>query len=64
MVDFNTCLGAHSHIRGLGLDDALQPRQVIIISRWITRIISFSGLDALKVLENTFTFAERNANHR
>lgn len=31
MVDFNTCLGAHSHIRGLGLDDALQPRQVIII---------------------------------
>lgn len=32
MVYFNTCLGAHSHIRGLGLDDALQPRQVIIIS--------------------------------
>lgn len=22
------CLGAHSHIRGLGLDDALEPRQV------------------------------------
>lgn len=22
--------GAHSHIRGLGLDDALEPRQVMI----------------------------------
>lgn len=24
------CLGAHSHIRGLGLDDALEPRQVAL----------------------------------
>lgn len=24
-------LGAHSHIRGLGLDDALEPRQVACI---------------------------------
>lgn len=24
-------LGAHSHIRGLGLDDALEPRQVALI---------------------------------
>uniref|UniRef100_A0A8P0PRK8 RuvB-like helicase n=1 Tax=Canis lupus familiaris TaxID=9615 RepID=A0A8P0PRK8_CANLF len=22
-------IGAHSHIRGLGLDDALEPRQVV-----------------------------------
>lgn len=24
-------IGAHSHIRGLGLDDSLEPRHVIII---------------------------------
>lgn len=27
---FTLCLGAHSHIRGLGLDDALEPRQVAL----------------------------------
>lgn len=29
------CLGAHSHIRGLGLDDALEPRQVVISLKFI-----------------------------
>lgn len=30
---FNVCLsGAHSHIRGLGLDDALEPRQVRVLT--------------------------------
>lgn len=29
------CLGAHSHIRGLGLDDALEPRQVEISLKFI-----------------------------
>lgn len=24
--------GAHSHIRGLGLDDALEPRQVVLVT--------------------------------
>ena len=27
--NFNVFLGAHSHIRGLGLDDALEARQVL-----------------------------------
>lgn len=29
------CLGAHSHIRGLGLDDALEPRQVALMLQFI-----------------------------
>ena len=28
---FTSCKGAHSHIRGLGLDDALEPRQVTLV---------------------------------
>lgn len=31
---FMLCLGAHSHIRGLGLDDALEPRQVALSLHW------------------------------
>ena len=33
-IDHLSPIGAHSHIRGLGLDDALEPRPVSSVVQW------------------------------
>ena len=34
-------IGAHSHIRGLGLDDTLDPRQVSQVIKFVCKIIPY-----------------------
>ena len=34
-------IGAHSHIRGLGLDDTLDPRQVSQVIKFVYKIIPY-----------------------
>ena len=38
------CIGAHSHIRGLGLDDALEPRQVALSLHSVYLLDLFTSL--------------------
>lgn len=50
---FMSYLGAHSHIRGLGLDDALEPRQASVYGIIYDYTIQMMKNDALKHVSNT-----------
>lgn len=45
------CIGAHSHIRGLGLDDALEPRQVALSLHSVYLLDLFNSLVGINHLK-------------
>ena len=45
-------IGAHSHIRGLGLDDSLDPRPVSQVYRVWGRMRELAWVEEIKMLHN------------